>query len=270
MECLNKETFVKTDEFNKILFNNSCVSGEKYYNSFLSLIIISIPYILLISIIISCKKNIPIICPLIISSLLYISELISIIFASCSDPGILHQQERDYSNRPNKYYIKQIINEHLYELLYCHSCLLFIPPRANHCQICENCILRFDHHCNWIGQCIGQKNYRGFYLLVLSLFFSTLFYIIYSLYYIIYQAKKAKNKEKYNKVILYGLNANILYNILVMTFVGRLFITYMRNKFSYIPGMNPFKNYLSNICKILVLKSPGKSFYLYFIKQPKN
>ena len=283
MNCLNKETFVKTDDYNKIWLNNRCVSGEKYYNSLFSIIIISFPYFLLISIIIPCKIYLPIIFPLIISSFLYISEIISIIFCSCSDAGIIHKQDRDYKYKPNKYYIKKVINGHLYELNYCQTCLLFKPPRASHCQLCDNCILRFDHHCNWIGKCIGQKNYGSFYFLILSLFFSTLFYIIYSLYCIIYQAKNIKNKEKFSKIILGGLSANALYNILLMTFTGRLFIThtylqlynktfyeYLKKKFSYIPGMNPFKKYLLYICKRLVIKCPGKSFYLYFIKQPEK
>lgn len=37
------------------------------------------------------------------------------------------------------------------------------PPRAKHCHDCDKCVLQFDHHCVWLGTCIGQGNHCRFW-----------------------------------------------------------------------------------------------------------
>lgn len=36
------------------------------------------------------------------------------------------------------------------------------PPDGQHCPDCNVCIEGYDHHCVWMGTCIGKKNYRQF------------------------------------------------------------------------------------------------------------
>lgn len=51
---------------------------------------------------------------------------------------------------------------------YCVNCFIDIPIRGKHCKICRSCIATFDHHCVWLGNCIGENN-RKYFLIFLFL-----------------------------------------------------------------------------------------------------
>ncbi|KAL5022709.1 hypothetical protein ScPMuIL_001864 [Solemya velum] len=45
----------------------------------------------------------------------------------------------------------------------CKVCRLKRPPRAHHCRRCQQCVLKMDHHCPWINNCVGEENHYLFF-----------------------------------------------------------------------------------------------------------
>lgn len=101
--------------------------------------------------------------------------LVLLFLTSARDPGIIprnsHPPEEEFRYDPSVSVdiggrqtpslqfprIKEVmVNGLLVRVKYCDTCMLYRPPRCSHCSICNNCVERFDHHCPWVGQCIGM------------------------------------------------------------------------------------------------------------------
>jgi len=49
---------------------------------------------------------------------------------------------------------------------HCKWCAKYKPDRCHHCRVCRTCILKMDHHCPWIYNCVGFANHKFFFLLL--------------------------------------------------------------------------------------------------------
>ena len=51
----------------------------------------------------------------------------------------------------------------------CAICRIVKPIRSKHCELCGGCVLRMDHHCPWVNSCVGMKNHRSFFFIILCM-----------------------------------------------------------------------------------------------------
>ncbi|CAL8263296.1 unnamed protein product [Lota lota] len=135
---------------------------------------------------------------------LFLFVMAMLLRTSFSDPGVLPralpeeasfiEMEIEAANgnvpagqRPPPRIRNVQINNQIVKLKYCYTCKIFRPPRASHCSICDNCVDRFDHHCPWVGNCVGKRNYRFFYLFTLSLSLLTIYIFTFDIVHVVMQ-----------------------------------------------------------------------------------
>ena len=174
-------------------------------------------------------------------SILYlvISFLLFILFFILAflDPGTLTN---------NKYKdVLDIIEQGELLEYYCPKCLIKMDFRTKHCVICEKCVDDFDHHCFWVGNCIGKKNFSLFFDFLVYVIFNTLFNFLITTYYVLTEMSTPYG-EKANDAFpgfYFGVNS-VIYNrtvrIIVSIFISAVCVLF------FIPLIDLFQIQWSN------------------------
>ena len=53
--------------------------------------------------------------------------------------------------------------------------MIYRPKRSVHCRACDVCVESFDHHCPYISNCVGRRNYRYFFGFINILLLDTIY-----------------------------------------------------------------------------------------------
>ena len=238
---INKKLITKIEDwngYNYIRWNGNLILGPcSFRPTMLSLTAISVPiFLFLIFIADFITKKISFIIPLIIF-ILYLITVSLLIIASFCDPGIMLSFPLEKRIIEDRKECKIFQLGYIKNYKYCETCSLIRPCRSTHCGDCNNCVEKFDHHCPWIGACVGKRNYQYFYFFLFFLNFLICLIIIFCLYYLIKRISEVVDENnsyaepiKIKNIASYSLTEVIMslyiiiYEGIVMIFVTGLFI----------------------------------------------
>ena len=150
--------------------------------------------------------------------LLNLFELIIIWITGTIDPGIMKRNENCFGchELPIK-----IVHKGVFKTTkICLTCNIARPFRSTHCSDCDNCTLRFDHNCPWIGGCVGKRNYIYFFIFLILLNIKNVYLLIFSIIHICKTYMNSTDEEKKIKSWIARKLLSVIPSLFTIIFIG--------------------------------------------------
>ena len=151
-----KNIFMKKSFFQNLFFEQTIKKGETNISKIIIFFSIHLfSFILNYFLLIPCYSN-----RYSILSILYIT-ITSIIFIFYfvlffSDPGYKDVSDSKYSS------LLDVLEDKKDVVKYCPQTFILMEDNSRYCLICQKYIKGFNHHCYWVGNCIGELNFNKF------------------------------------------------------------------------------------------------------------
>ena len=263
--------------YNKLFCKKKIYAGSQYYYSFGTVLYILVYGISFIIFVILEQESLS---RKIVSLILYSIYLIIVIFfclvCAFTDPGVIpincltanELKNANCCSNNRVFYINGI----RHKIRFCYTCQIIRPIGSSHCKTCNICVEKFDHHCPWVGNCIGKNNYRYFFIFLILLNTFFIVTLISSLCFIIFHKKLISIYI----VILSVLTMLFITTLLIyhVRFTCRNMSTYsnLKMKDTFILFGNPFsrKNCKKNCYLVLIKKYYKRIDFTAKIKKNKE
>ena len=119
------------------------------------------------------------------SSLIFIAMLYCYFDIMTTPPGYADTNNQISLEQYEQLNPKKVIKDTEYILSYCETCQIIRDVRVFHCNRCNRCILRHDHHCEFVNNCVGKYNHCKFLKFIISAALHSTFIAVYCLLYML-------------------------------------------------------------------------------------
>ena len=167
---------------------------------------------------------------IVVHSFLFLLTLLFGFLSTYKDPAdsLLKKeiQKKIQTKKDGKHYLLEISRKYPFCLICCSN----IYSSSKHCKKCNKCIENFDHHCNWLNNCVGKYNYGYFYLLVFIVLCDCLFIAGIGFYFFFNSDLQRKKKVELILILIgssinFGISINFIYLFVFHTYFIYIGIT---------------------------------------------